>query len=150
MRYALVAIFAGSLALACAPAPLLAADVLITEAEAGLPASPDAGLTLRGVTRGPSIEQVSPAPDTGIKSPLPIKIKFIARNNAAIEVDSVKITYLKSPSVDLTARLKSHLTADGIEVLQAQVPPGKHVLRVDIKDTQGRTTTSMIKLSVDK
>ena len=150
MRYKVVAILAGSLALASASIPSPAAEVLITDAEAKLPASPDASLTLRGLTRGPSIEQVSPAPDTGMKSPVPIKIKFIARNNAAIEVDSVKIIYLKSPTVDLTSRLKSHLTADGIDMKQAEVPPGKHVLRVDIKDSQGRTSSTMIKLSVEK
>jgi hypothetical protein len=125
------------------------ADQLITSAEAALPALPDSGLTMRGITRGPAIEQVEPEPaGKSVTSPLSLKIKFTARNNAEIDKDSVKVTYVKSPSVDLTARVKSHLTPDGIEMKQADVPPGTHVIRIDLKDTQGRASTAIIKLSV--
>jgi len=139
-----------SLALAAAPTPLCAQQ-LITEAEASLPASADAGMTLRGITRGPSVEQVSPAPDAkSVKSPVALVIKFGARNNATIDKDSVKLTYIKSQNVDLTPRVKAFVTDDGIDMKKAEVAPGNHVLRVDVKDSQGRASTAMIKLSVEK
>jgi hypothetical protein len=124
------------------------AEVLISEAEAKLPASTDVGLTTRGLTRGPGVEQVSPNPDRGVASPLPLKVKFIARNNVAIDPASVKLTYLKATSVDLTERIKKHLTADGIDMANAEIPPGTHHLRINLRDGQGRTTTATIKVIV--
>ena len=146
MRYFSTTVFGMALALA-GPA---AAEELITPAEAALPSPADAGLTLRGITRGPAIEQIEPAPDAKSVSPVSLKVTFTARNNASIDKDSVKITYLKSPAVDLTTRLKSHLTENGIEMSKADVPPGNHVIRIDLKDLQGRASTAMIKLSVGR
>src|SRR5690349_15431459 len=82
------------------------AEQLITEAEAAMPASSDAGMTLRGITRGPSVEVVSPASDAKVKSPVALVVKFGARNNATIDKDSVKVTYIKEKTVDLTSRVK--------------------------------------------
>jgi hypothetical protein len=125
-----------------------AAEMLITEAEAKLPASTDVGMTTRGLSRGPGVEQVSPSPDRGVQSPLPLKVKFIARNNVAIDPESVKVTYLKAQNVDLTERIKKHLTADGIDMAKAEIPPGTHLLRINLKDGQGRTSTATLKLIV--
>jgi hypothetical protein len=124
------------------------ADMLISEAEAKLPPSPDAGLTMRGLTRGPGIEQISPDPDRGASAPLALKVKFLTRNNVAIDPASVKITYLKASPVDLTDRIKPHLTADGINMSSADVPPGTHVMRIELKDAQGRASTAVLKLMV--
>ena len=140
------------LALVFAWLPAHAADVLITEAEASLPAPGDVSLATRGLTRGPVVEQVSPNPDlkTPVTSPLPLKIKFQTRNNVPIDKDSIKITYVRSPNVDLTGRIKAHLADDGIEIKEAQVPPGTHVIRIELKDQQGRSSSGTIKLSVAK
>ena len=126
-----------------------AADVLITQAEAHLPSPGDSMMATRGLTRGPGVEQLTPDPDSkGVKSPLPLKIKFVGRNNVAIDPASVKVTYLRTPSVDLTERIKAHLTPDGIDMKEVEVPPGTHVLRLDVRDQQGRTSTATIKLTV--
>ena len=125
-----------------------AAEMLITEAEAKLPASADVAMTTRGLSRGPGVEHVSPDPERGVQSPLPLKVKFVARNNVAIDPASVKVTYLKSQNVDLTERVKKHLTSDGIEMANAEIPPGTHLLRINLKDKQDRTTTATIKLVV--
>lgn len=129
-----------------------AADVLITEAEANMPAPVDVSLTTRGLTRGPVVEQVTPDPDanTPVKSPLSLKIKFQTRNNVPIDKDSVKLTYVRTPGVDLTSRIKAHIGDDGIDMKQAEVPPGNHVIRIELKDQQGRSSSSTIKLSVTK
>jgi hypothetical protein len=147
MRHNLVVVTLGLLLLNGAPAA--AADVLITPAEAALPAIPDSGMSLRGITRGPGIEQVSPDPAAKtLSAPLPLKIKFLARNNETIDKDSIKVTYLKSPAVDLTARLKPFLTDDGIEMKDADMPAGTHLLRVDLKDSRGRASTAVLKLTI--
>ncbi|MBV8790994.1 MAG: hypothetical protein JO205_11110 [Pseudolabrys sp.] len=127
------------------------AEQLITAAEASLPGVPDTGMTTRGITRGPAVEQVSPAPDAkNLTSPMALNIKFEARNNATIDKDSVKVTYIRANNVDITARVKPFVTADGIDMKKAEVPPGTHLIRVDVKDSQGRASMALIKLSVDK
>ena len=147
MRSSIVAIAFGAGVTLAWPA-VGAADMLISEAEAKLPASTDVAMTTRGMTRGPGVQQISPSPNLGVPSPVPLKVKFVPRNNVAIDPDSVKVIYLKAKSVDLTERIKKHLTADGIDMANAEVPPGTHLLRINIKDSQGRTTMATIKLTV--
>ena len=145
----LLAILIVVLGLAAGSGRSNAADVLITQAEANLPSPGDSMMATRGLTRGPGVEQLTPDPDSkGVKSPLPLKIKFVGRNNVAIDPASVKVTYLRTPSVDLTERIKAHLTPDGIDMKEVEVPPGTHVLRLDVRDQQGRTSTATIKLTV--
>ena len=127
-----------------------AGEVLITAAEADLPASAEAALSPRALTRGPAVEQITPEPDARVTSPLPLKIRFVGRNNTSIDPSSVRITYLRSPNVDLTTRIQSHVTADGIEITQAEAPPGVHVLRIELRDTRGRSGTGTVMLSVVK
>ena len=106
-------------------------------------------MATRGITRGPGVEQVSPALGShDIKSPVPLKIKFVGRNNISIDPATVKLTYLKSPAVDLTERVKPHVTKDGIDMPQAEMPPGTHFIRLDLKDTEGRSTSTTISLVV--
>ncbi len=139
------------MAMACGVAMAPAGEVLITPAEAKLPpGAPMVGaLNMRGLTRGPSIEQISPDPGSAnIKSPLPLHIKFITHNETTVDPGSVTVTYLKAQSVDLTPRLKTHLTAAGIDMSDAEVPPGAHVLRIEMKDSQGRIGSGLVKLSV--
>ena len=148
MRSSMITVLISALALACTFPKMSAAETLISEAESKLPQFTDAGMATRGITRGPGIELVSPAPGANVKSPLPLKIKFVGRNNIPIETASVKLTYLKTPMVDLTDRIKSHLTKDGIEMDQADVPPGNHLIRIDVKDAEGRSASTTITLAV--
>ena len=152
LRFSSFPVLCGIAILALAPLrPASAADVLITEAEANLPSPVDVSLTTRGLTRGPVVEQVTPDPDAApVKSPLPLKIKFQTRNNVPIDKDSVKLTYVRTPGVDLTSRIKAHIGDDGIDMKQAEVPPGNHVIRIELKDQQGRSSSATIKLSVAK
>jgi hypothetical protein len=77
------------------------------------------------------------------KSPLAFKVRLPLRNDAAIDRASVKLIYLK---LKPAARIKRHLPPDGIDMDQADISPGTHVLRLDLKDQQGRFGTAIIKL----
>ena len=84
MRRAIVA--GTAVGIACLMAGTADAEQLITAAEAALPTPPELGLTLRGITRGPAIEQVEPSPDAKeVASPMSLKVGFTARNNATID-----------------------------------------------------------------
>ena len=56
--------------------------------------------------------------------------------------------YMKSPFVDLTPRLKNAISASGIDFSKADVPPGNHMIRVTVKDSEGRETNSVLNVVV--
>jgi hypothetical protein len=117
------------------------AFVLITPQEASLPEAVGAQqIDRRGVSRGPKILVLSPAPDAGaVGSPVHLLLKFETYGGAAIDPLSVKVVYLKTPNINLTQRISTSVTSSGIEVRAADVPPGTHHIRVEIKDNAGRT-----------
>jgi hypothetical protein len=127
--------------------PAYAAMVLITEDEAKLPALKGAVATdRRGITRGPKIEFVADSDPS--HSPMHFQLKFVSYGGAKIDPDSVKFTYLKTPSVDLTSRVKPFVQATGIDIPDTQLPAGDHMLRVDIKDLDGRIGSTIFALKV--
>lgn len=122
---------------------------LISAKEAALP--PAAGtLATRGISRGPAVKLASPEADTPVVAPFDFKVNFEARGDAKIDPNSVKVVYMKSPFVDLTPRLKSAISANGIDFAKADVPPGTHTIRVTVKDSEGRETNSVMNLVVNK
>ena len=117
------------------------AEVLITQDEAKLPPPKGAvAVASRGITRGPKIQLVSG--DADVHSPMHLQIKFESFGGTQIVPDSVKVTYLRTPSVDLTSRLKPFIQATGIDMPNAELPPGQHDVRVDVQDSAGHTSTS--------
>lgn len=123
---------------------------LIKDAEAKLPAATAGGLATRGITRGPGIKQVSPDSSQSIKSPFNFKVAFEPRGGAKIDLSSVKVTYLKSPPVELLDRVKPGLNETGIDLNGAEVPPGDHQIRVSVTDSEGRQSSSVVEFKVVK
>lgn len=123
---------------------------LITPAEAALPPQQSIGHN-RGISRGPTIIVVSPTPGAGmITSPLNLKVLFEGHGGATIDVNSVLLTYLRTPAVDLTQRVKADVGAKGIEVDNAEVPPGTHTIRVNVTDSEGHQSWADITFTVSK
>ena len=121
---------------------------LISNDEAKLPNAPGQ-IASRGVTRGPGVKIMSPDPSTkDHKGPIDLKIAFEPRGGSKIDPTSVRVTYMKTPEVDLTDRIKGGIKADGIEVSKAAVPPGNHQIRVSVKDDEGRQTSSIMSINV--
>jgi hypothetical protein len=124
-----------------------AAQVLITQEEAKLPPPRGAiGADRRGITRGPKVGFV--ASGEQVHSPMHLQLKFEPFGGAKIDTDSVKITYLRTPNVDLTARVKPFIQPNGIDIPDVEVPAGEHMVRVDIKDSDGRIGTTSFVLKV--
>ncbi len=120
--------------------------VLITPEEAKLPA-PTQLASSRAITRGPRID-VSDLDDGKLRSPLHFKLKFRAFAGSSIDLDSLSVTYLRGPNIDLTQRVKPFARPTGIDIPDAEVPPGEHAIRVDLKDSEGRTATVSFLLAV--
>ena len=136
--------FAAAALLLSAPAR---ATQLITEDEAKLPPPKGAvAADRRGILRGPKIEFVSPG--DSVSSPMQLVLKFESFGGAKIDPDSVKMIFLRTPNVDLTSRVKPFVKADGINMQDAELPPGEYTVRVDVKDSDGRPGTAIFTLKV--
>ena len=96
--------------------------MLISAQEAKMPESP---FNERGAFPGPKMLLVSPDVNTAAKSPLRLRIKFETRG-AKINLDSLKVTYIKLEPIDLTERVREFAAADGIDFKDAEIPPGTH------------------------
>jgi hypothetical protein len=120
--------------------------ILITFDEARLPA-PRQIADSRAITRGPRIE-FSDLDDGKLHSPLHFKLKFHAYGGSSIDVGSVMVTYLRGSNIDLTQRVKPYMHASGIDIPDAEVPPGEHAIRIELKDSEGRAGTTSFLLAV--
>jgi hypothetical protein len=121
-------------------------NVLITEDEAKLPPTKEASDKTRGITRGPRIEYLGDG--NSARAPIHFRVKFQSFGGAKIDTESLKVTYVKNPTVDLTARLKPFTQPTGIDMPNASLPAGDHVLRVDLKDSDGRHATTSFTLKI--
>jgi hypothetical protein len=127
--------------------PANAGQVLITAEEAQLP--PPRGAVMadrRGVTRAPKIKYAGEGET--IHSPAHLKLIFESFGGAKIDPDSVKMTYLRTPNVDLTPRVKSFVQASGIDIPDVELPTGDHMIRVDVKDSDGHIGSASFILRV--
>ncbi|MEW6148861.1 MAG: hypothetical protein AB1745_12835 [Pseudomonadota bacterium] len=120
---------------------------LITEEEAKLPPPKGAvAADRRGILRGPKVEFVSPG--ASVSSPMQLTLKFESFGGTKIDPESVKMIFLRTPNVDLTPRIKPFVKPDGINMQDAELPPGEYAVRVDIKDSDGRPGTTVFTLKV--
>jgi hypothetical protein len=139
------------LALALGTQSARAGEVLIKPDEAALPPAPAAArlsLVTRGITRRPNVLLKSPA--ASVTSPFTFKLAFKAHGGSTIKPGSFEAIYLKKPNVDLTARITPFLTAKGVDMVGAEAPPGRHVIKLKITDSDGREGSAVIVLNVLK
>jgi len=118
---------------------------LVTSQEAAQPpsATSKAG---RSITRGPAIRQVSPDGAVKANQPFDLHVEFAGRGGEKINPATTQITILRGGNINITDRLKPFITANGIEMPAAMVPPGTHVLQVAVSDAGGRQTIANIEI----
>lgn len=126
--------------------------MLITADEAKRPRVLTAGLSFRaGISRGPAIELLSPKPsEKSVVSPVHLQLKFEGHGGAQIDEDLFKLTDVSNPAVDLTDRVKDFTKPAGIDVPEAEMPPGTYTIRAEIKDKDGRVGFLTFNLKVIK
>lgn len=150
----LAAAFAATLA-AALPATLLPSTAqaaepvqLITREEAGLPAPDATGGAVRNLTRGPGIDTQGTLGSAVAGKPLRLAVKFLPSNGVPVDPESVRVIYRRQPALDVTARVKAFITAQGIEAPAVLVPPGKHIIEIQAVDKEGRVGRSQMTLTV--
>jgi hypothetical protein len=123
------------------------ATELITKGEAKLPPPKGAvAMNRRGIFRAPKVELISPVEE--VRSPLPLRLKFQSFGGAKIDPESAKMMFLRKENVDLTPRVKAFVQPTGIDMPDAETPPGEFAIRVDVRDSAGRVGTTSFVLKV--
>ena len=100
----------------------------------------------RGITRGPKIKLLDESEP--VHSPMHLQVTFESFGGAKIDLESVKVTYLRTPNVDLTPRVKPFVQGAGIDIPDVELPLGEHMVRIDVKDSDGRIGTTSFVLKV--
>jgi hypothetical protein len=121
---------------------------LISAEEAAFPELPSGGTRRGSMLRGPTINIVSPLADQTVGPISKLHINFLPRDKTAIDLKAVRVSYLKLPIVDLTDRVLPFMSEKGIEIPQAQIPPGKHTIKIEAKDLEGRTTVKYHEITI--
>ena len=124
-----------------------AGTMLISEQEASLPPKPGA-FDARGIIRGPRVELVQPGESA--YSPMRFQIRFVASGGATIDPKTLRVTYLKTPEVDLTPRVRPFTQPAGIDIPDAEAPAGEHLIRVEITDSEGRSRSAVFSLKISR
>jgi len=136
-------------AMALAEIPKAAAGViLITPEEAQLPLSSQFASSTRAITRGPRIEVSDLDDGNKLHSPLHFRLRFRTFGGSSVNLDSLAVTYLRGSNIDLTQRVKPFAQPTGIDIPDAVVLPGEHAIRVEVKDSEGRSATINFILAV--
>ncbi len=144
----------GSLAalIACWAISVLALDEpvwLVTDGEAELAPPP----VTRGVETlpkdGPLIRVLSPSVGVEVVSPFPVEVQFEPRpGGAPVEMESLKVTYLKVFAIDITDRIRPHVSENRLFVREAKIPQGRHRLKITIADRGGKFTAEILEVNV--
>lgn len=155
-----------ALALGALTSPLLAqtsggikssvsADWLVSPAEA-IEFKGETGYTepvaqrLRAIA--PLIEIIRPEPvaDLKVKAPFTIEVTFKAQNDAAIDPSTFKVMY-GALKFDITSRITKVVTVSpkGFTVDNAQIPPGKHRLILQVFDEKQRVAERDLRIEVE-
>ena len=113
---------------------------LITSKEAAQPNLPAIGEMTGPKSQAPGAPQIiveKPAEGTTVHAPFPVKIKFVPSSGNKIDLGSLEIHVLKIIRISLLSRLKPYVTANGIDVPEAQVPTGTYNIHIAVEDDHG-------------
>ena len=109
----------------------------------------DADVDTRSVSfteeAGPVIQVASPRGST-LKSPVNFDVRIKPKNGVAVAMSSLKVEYKLGPFwTDITSRLASHGAVVGtrLKARGAQLPKGKHLIRLTILDVKGQRTRAL-------
>jgi hypothetical protein len=121
--------------------------VLPSEAElAGMPIKQLLGF--RSQQEGPRIVVNSPQTGETYTAPVAIDIRFEPRDDADVDLNSLKVVYVKLIKIDITERVAPYASTDGITVPQADLPAGNHTLILSIADAHGKTSSQIIHVKI--
>lgn len=122
---------------------------IYNDASTQVQASPSRAIKMTA-TNGPQIKVAAPS-GFSLTSPVDFDIVVQPRDGRPVDMSSLKIEYRLGPAwVNLTGRIMKRARVDGQRLFAqgADLPSGKHTLRVSIKDSEAQATQALISFSV--
>ena len=99
---------------------------------------------------GPSISVSAPS-GYALTSPVDFDIQIQPRNGVAVDMSSIRIEYRIGPAwVNVTGRIMKYASVKGSRLMAkgADLPSGKHAMRISVKDTSERITQATVSFTV--
>ena len=120
--------------------------LLITEAEASQQDMPASGIfeASRSLNDGPIIDVKTPENGKTYQKPMAIDVRFLPREGKAVDFKTLKVEYLKFITIDITKRILPYVSNEGIRLDKADLPAGKHNIRLTIADVTGAFSNQQI------
>ncbi len=107
---------------------------------------------LRARALVPQIDIVKPelASNLKVKAPFPIAVMFRSQADAAVDPRTFKVMY-GALKIDITNRLTGFVkvTQDGFTLDNANIPPGRHRLTLQVMDEKQRVAERELRLEVE-
>lgn len=127
----------------------------ITAEDARQPSANNVIIERKGPFPGPEITIIKPAGVGSLRSPIELEVRYRARTGARVDLGSINIVYVKDTPINLTDRVTKRLGPagfgqNGFFLSDAEVVPGTHTVRVDVRDSDGRVGTGYAKFTVAK
>ena len=117
------------------------AVTLLTEEEGAMrEALPGFYELSRALNDGPEIQIITPKSNNEYKAPLKVSILFIPNENNDVDLSKLKVECLKFITINITKRILPFATKEGINIENAELPKGKHKIRVTVGDSKGGIT----------
>ena len=79
-------------------------------------------------------------------APVALRVEFAGRGGETSNPATAQVLILRGGNINVTQRLQAYITANGIEMPDAMVPPGTHVLQVAVSDSGGRQSLANIEI----
>ncbi|MEX0283547.1 MAG: hypothetical protein AB3N23_02955 [Paracoccaceae bacterium] len=99
---------------------------------------------------GPNIKFRSPNNDV-LASPVNIDVNIQPKDGVAVDMRSIRIDYKMGPGwINVTNRIMKHASVKGSRLYAkaAELPAGKHTMRLSVKDGQKRQTQAVVSFVV--
>jgi len=128
---------------------------LVTAEEAesfqGAPAfNEEPALRPRSVVPVIDILKPEPTADMKVKAPFAIAVQFKGQSDADIDPATFKVMY-GALKLDITNRIAKYVkvSKEGFTLENAQIPPGKHRLTLQVQDVKQRVAERELRLEVE-
>ena len=142
---------------ALGPAALAQGVWLIAPEEAAMPTAPLEQSRLQGgmpfdigrevPDTGPMIELLKPNDGTSTPVPVEVSIRFEPRA-APADLSTLKVVVVKLISIDITERVRPYASPQGIQIPDARLPSGTHIVRISLADAGGGFSRKQVTFSI--
>ncbi len=98
---------------------------------------------------GPAIVVRSPIEGVTYGAEVPIEVEFAAGpRGVPVDMGSLRVTYQSWLPIDITDRVRDHMTQNAILVPDAQLPAGEHEVEIYVEDQGHNATRRRLRISI--